>query len=188
MKLTLLNSRYVSKCERASSWEGRIREAALPWIRRGVLVHCLHTGSQLGLPPQERQEGFIEQQPLPLLLPPAVTRIINGTAMGMVHSKGRSTAPCTAPCTASRQELRAGGKKGILPQQTLPCCPKCSGAVQVQRFSLPKSAKEGGDEAFSSLALTQQEGGSVRKQFFSPQNKQQAGLFCHMSKEEQPGS
>lgn len=95
----------------------------------------------------------------------------------MVHSKGRSTGPCTA----NRQELTAGGKKGILPQQTLPCCSQCSRAVQVQRLSL--SAKGSGDEGFSILALTQQERGSVRKQLFSPQNKQQARHFCHISKE-----
>lgn len=60
--------------------------------------------------------------------------------MGMVHSEVSSTAPCTA----NRQELTAGGKWGILPQQILLFCPSGSGAVQVQRRAL--SAKEGGGE------------------------------------------
>lgn len=38
--------------------------------------------------------------------------------MGMVQPKDRSTVPCNAPCTANRQELTAGGKKSIFPQQT----------------------------------------------------------------------
>lgn len=63
----------------------------LPCLGSGeVWLYTAYTlAAQLGHPPQEWQEGIIKQQPLPLLLPPAVTRIINRSCHGNGALKGQ---------------------------------------------------------------------------------------------------
>lgn len=76
-----------------------VQEGFVQLPRLGSGEVCLYSAytlaAQLGHPLQERQEGFIEQ-PLPLLLPPAVTWIINGSCHGNGALKGQEH--CSLHC------------------------------------------------------------------------------------------
>ena len=70
-------------------------------------------------------------------------------AMGMVHSKVSSTAPCTA----KRQELTAGASEGFCPRRSSYVVPKVLEPFRCRgEHCLPKRVET---RDFSILALTQ---------------------------------